>query len=189
MASIGTGHPRHGLSARGAIWILSLAWLIGFASGSPGAEPSRRRRDGGHNSSLDSRLARVLSRAGFTGRIEASLERKLGRSIDHKLARLGNALFFDKQLSLHRDNACAGCHSPTNGFGDTQSIAIGIQNNNLVGPNRSGPRNQRRTPMVLNNAFYPKLMWNGRFRSLSDDPFDNSDGFELGAACLAAILA
>jgi cytochrome c peroxidase len=94
------------------------------------------------------------------------------------LARLGNALFFDKQLSLHRDNAYAGCHSPTNGFGDTQS-AIGIRNNNLVGPNRSGPRNQRRTPMVQNNAFAPKLMWNGRFRGLSGDPFDSSDGLEF----------
>ena len=65
--------------------------------------------------------------------------------------------------SLHRDNTCAGCHSPTNGFGDTQSIAIGVDNNGLVGPNRTGPRNQRRSPIVINTAFYPKLMWNGRF--------------------------
>ncbi len=27
----------------------------------------------------------------------------------------------------------------------------------------SGPRNQRRSPLVINTAFYPKLMWNGRF--------------------------
>jgi len=56
-------------------------------------------------------------------------------------------------------------------------MAIGIDNNNLVGPNRKGPRNMRRTPMVLNNAFYPRLMWNSRFIALSDNPFDNSDGF------------
>ena len=31
--------------------------------------------------------------------------------------------------------------------------------------------------MVLNSAFYPNLMWNGRFRSHSGDPFDNSQGF------------
>jgi cytochrome c peroxidase len=31
--------------------------------------------------------------------------------------------------------------------------------------------------MVLNNAFFPALMWNSRFRSLSGDPFDNSAGF------------
>ncbi|HKC87755.1 MAG TPA: cytochrome c peroxidase, partial [Blastocatellia bacterium] len=42
---------------------------------------------------------------------------------------------------------------------------------------RAGPRNQRRTPMVANTAFFPNLMWNSRFASLSNDPFDNSDGF------------
>jgi cytochrome c peroxidase len=30
--------------------------------------------------------------------------------------------------------------------------------------------------MVLNAAFFPTLMWNSRFRSLSGDPFDNSAG-------------
>src|SRR4029453_18557597 len=78
---------------------------------------------------------------------------------------------------LHSDNTCGGCHSPSRGFGDTQSIAMGIQNNNLVGPNRSGPRNQRRTPTVANTAFYPNLMWNGRFSAPSGDPYDNSQGF------------
>src|SRR5262249_45759452 len=52
-----------------------------------------------------------------------------------------------------------------------------IQNNNLVGPHRQGPRNQRRTPMILDAAFYPALMWNGRFFSASGDPFDNAIGF------------
>jgi cytochrome c peroxidase len=31
----------------------------------------------------------------------------------------------------------------------------------------------------VNSAFYPKLMWNGRFASLSGDPFDNSAGFSF----------
>ena len=126
---------------------------------------------------LDEHLAEVLEQAGFTGRIESTLEQRLGRKIDPDLADLGRQLFFDKITGLHSDNTCAGCHSPTNGFGDTQSIAIGVQNNNRVGPRRAGPRNQRRTPMVINNAFYPKLMWNGRFSSLSGNPFDNSQGF------------
>jgi cytochrome c peroxidase len=80
---------------------------------------------------------------------------------------------------LNNDNNCSGCHSPTNGFGDTQSIAIGIDNNGIVGPDRAGPRNQRRTPMVINTAFFPNLMWNSRFTALSHDPFDNSAGFEF----------
>ena len=101
--------------------------------------------------------------------------------MDPALAQLGNALFFDPILALHGDNACAGCHSPANGFGDSQSIAIGVQGNRVVGPGRGGPRNRRRSPMVLNSAFYPKLMWNGRFHSLSGDPFDNSMGFVFPA--------
>ena len=33
--------------------------------------------------------------------------------------------------------------------------------------------------MVLNTAFYPSLMWNDRFASLSGDPFDPSAGFQF----------
>jgi cytochrome c peroxidase len=126
---------------------------------------------------LDAALRAVLANAGFTGRVESMLESRLGRPVDRRLANLGRLLFFDKIGALRSDNACAGCHSPTAGFGDTQSIAIGIQNNNRVGPNRSGPRNQRRTPSVVNTAFFPNLMWDGRFAAPSDDPFDNSLGF------------
>src|SRR5579872_5104614 len=118
---------------------------------------------------LDDQLAAALSNAGFTGTTGLGIEARLGRPIDPKLANLGRLLFFDKIPSLHDDNACAGCHSPGNGFGDTQSIAIGVQNNNLVGPNRHGPRNQRRTPMVSNAAFFPGLMWNERFFAASGD--------------------
>jgi cytochrome c peroxidase len=126
---------------------------------------------------FDDQLAAALRGAGFTGRVGSSIEARLGRTIDTELANLGCLLFFDKIPSLHDDNACAGCHSPTNGFGDTQSIAIGIQSNELVGANRHGPRNQRRTPMAANTAFFPALMWNERFFSASGDPFDNSRGF------------
>ena len=126
---------------------------------------------------LDRDLETVLRRFGFTGRIEATLERKLGRRLNRQLADLGRLLWFDTITGLNNDNTCAGCHSPTNGFGDTQSIAIGIDNNGVVGPHRTGPRNMRRTPMVLNTAFYPRLMWNSRFVALSGNPFDNHAGF------------
>src|SRR4026208_1450354 len=131
------------------------------------------------NDSLDQQLEAVLLGAGFTGRIEATLEAGLGRRLDKKLADVGRLLWFDTITGLNNDNTCAGCHSPTHGFGDNQSIAIGIDNNGIVGPDRAGPRNQRRTPMALNTAFYPNLMWNSRFASLSEDPFDNSGGFKF----------
>jgi len=159
------------LTAGTLIWASSLAIVIAA--------------DGG--SDLDAKLTRILRQHDFTGRIHSSFEDRLGRRIDHNLANLGRLLWFDTAHSLHRDNTCAGCHSPSNGFGDTQSIAIGVDNNGLVGPNRAGPRNQRRSPLVLNAALYPKLMWNGRFfanpapgKTLGD-PFSNMFGFTFPA--------
>jgi cytochrome c peroxidase len=130
---------------------------------------------------LDERLSAELQRAGFTGRIESTLESRLKRRVNPRLADLGRLLFFDTAGGLHDDNTCAGCHAPAAGMGDTQSIAIGVQNNGIVGPRRAGPRNQRRSPMVINTAFYPSLMWNGRFFAPSRDPFSNALGFTFPA--------
>ena len=131
------------------------------------------------NDNMDRQLTRSLRAHGFTGRIESTLEEKLGRKVDKRLAAVGRSLFHDTIVGLNNDNSCSGCHSATAGFGDTQSIAIGVDNNFIVGPDRSGPRNQRRTPMAANTAFFPNLMWNSRFASLSNDPFDNSAGFKF----------
>jgi cytochrome c peroxidase len=130
-------------------------------------------------SSLDNELQAVLREAGFTGRIESTLEQRLGRRLDVQLANLGRNLWFDTITGLNDDNTCAGCHSPTAGFGDTQSISIGIDSNQMVGPHRRGPRNMRRAPMVINTVFFPRLMWNSRFSALSGDPFNNRLGFEF----------
>ena len=128
---------------------------------------------------LDGQVRAALRTAGFTGTIQAQFLPALGRALNPKLVDLGRLLWFDKLGGLHDDNTCGGCHSPSRGFGDTQSIAIGIQNNNLVGPNRKGPRNQRRTPFAANTPLYPNMMWNGRFAAISGDPFDNSLGFQF----------
>jgi cytochrome c peroxidase len=130
---------------------------------------------------LDAELRGYLARLGFTGRVASTLESRMGRRIDHQLADIGRLLWFDPIQGLNDDNSCAGCHSPTHGFGDTQPIAIGIDNNGIVGPGRTGPRNQRRSPMVINTAFYPTLMWNSRFNAPSGDPFDSSQGFVFPA--------
>jgi cytochrome c peroxidase len=124
-------------------------------------------------------LPDLLKRAGFTGGIEATLQQKMKRLLDPKKVDLGRLVFFDRGLSLHGTNSCAGCHSPTRAFGDTQPIAIGIGNNNMVGPSRTGARNQRRAPMLVNVGFLPSLMWNRRFSSLANDPFDASMGFRF----------
>ncbi len=128
---------------------------------------------------LDRQLIKKLQQAGFTGRVESTLITRLGRPVNKKLANVGRLLFFDNILGLHTDNACAGCHSPAFSFGDSQSVAIGVDNNGIVGPHRKGPRNERKAPPITNTAFYPRLMLNGRFIARSGDPFDNSKGFEF----------
>lgn len=125
----------------------------------------------------DAKLLARLRELGFTGSIATTLEHRLGRKVDPQLADLGRVLWFDTIGGLNGDNTCGGCHSPTHGFGDTQSIAIGIENNGIVGPHRAGPRNQRRTPMAINTPFFPRLMWNSRFEALSGDPFKSDRGF------------
>jgi cytochrome c peroxidase len=162
------------------LWIVAVVLLLCMSSGPVVTVIHAAVSDDGNQ---DSELAAVLANAGFTGNIEQifhqRLEANLGRPINENLANLGRLLWSDKLHSLHHDNTCGGCHSPTNGFGDSQPMAIGVQNNNLVGPDRAGPRNQRRSPLVVNTALYPAMMWNGRFNSLSGDPFDNSLGFRF----------
>jgi cytochrome c peroxidase len=193
------------LAPAAVVWLGALGWVT-FAPGAPavvsaapgdvgdhpaGHDDDRRggqgndrdddrgggRGNGHQDDDLDAQLAAVLSRARFTGRIESTLEARLGRRVDARLADVGRLLWFDTAHSLGQDNTCAGCHSPTNGFGDSQGIAIGVQNNGIVGPRRSGPRNQRRSPLAINTAFFPALMWNGRFHAVSGDPFDGGLGF------------
>src|SRR3954454_11922856 len=112
-----------------------------------------RALGGSHDRSLDAQLTQRLQQLSFTGRIASSLTARLGRPLDTQLANVGRLLWFDTITGLNGDNTCAGCHSPTNGFGDSQPISIGIDNNGIVGPDRAGPRNMRRAPMVLNTAF------------------------------------
>lgn len=151
---------------RGPMGMAGLVLAATFLSSANAAQVDR----------LQDELARVLREAGFTGRVQQSLEPRLGRRLDPKLVNLGRSIFFDNIMGLHRDNSCAGCHSPAFGFGDSQSIAIGTDNNGIVGPDRTGPRNQRRAPLAINTVFSHSLMLNLRFVSNSGDPFDLSLG-------------
>jgi cytochrome c peroxidase len=164
MSQWGVNHMKAGVAA------ILVAAIVGGLPSALCADSSK---------ALDDELTGVLRTYGFTGQIESMFREKLGRPIDQKRANLGRLLWFDIITGLNDDNTCGGCHSPTNGFGDTQPMAIGIDNNLLVGSHRTGPRNQRRTPLAVNTALYPNLMWNSRFAALSGDPFDNSAGFQF----------
>lgn len=53
-----------------------------------------RADDNGGDAQLDAALKLVLDQKGFTGRIEETLESRLGRPINPQLADLGRLLFF-----------------------------------------------------------------------------------------------
>ena len=167
--------PAMRLRSAGGLLAMGLIALAAHLMAAPQAVDTPHTRAPAR--ALDVKLADVLQDAGFTGTIESALERRLERRINPRLADLGRLLWFDTLHSLRHDNTCGGCHSPTNGFGDSQGMAIGVQNNRIVGPDRTGPRNQRRSPLVVNAAFLSTLMWNGRFSAGSGDPFDNSGAF------------
>lgn len=153
--------------------------IVGHATNNFTQTAANLRSDASFDSELDDTLSELLKKAGFTGKMQSSLVKRLGRPINGPLADLGQLLWFDSITSLGNDNSCSGCHSPLAGFGDTQSIAIGVENNGIVGPDRAGPRNQRRTPQAINSAFFPSLMWNARFSAISHNPFDLSEGVRV----------
>jgi cytochrome c peroxidase len=168
-----------GVSAVPLVFAIVMTWQVQTLPGVTATVAAA----GPHDGSLDRALRAKLASHGFTGNIEHTFKKRLkaslGRPIDPQLAELGRLLWFDNLHSNGRDNTCGGCHSPTNGMGDSQPMAIGAQSNLTVGPGRSGPRNQRRAPTVVNNALFPRLMWNNRFEALSGDPFDGSLGFRF----------
>jgi len=72
---------------------------------------------------------------------------------------LGRRLFFDANLSLTRDVACASCHDVPGGTGvDGRRTSKGIR----------GQIGGRNAPTVWNAAFQAVLFWDGRAASLED---------------------
>ena len=74
---------------------------------------------------------------------------------------LGQRLFFDAMLSGSGRTACATCHNPDFAYGDPRPV--GISDNGQPG--------LRHAPSLLNVAFRPYLMWDGRFASLEEQAF------------------
>ena len=91
------GHNRIGLA------LLVVGWVALLGATVATADVADRR--------LNRELRSALTQAEFTGRVEASLERRLGRAINPRLAGVGRMLWFDPITGLNNDNSCAGCHS------------------------------------------------------------------------------
>jgi cytochrome c peroxidase len=69
---------------------------------------------------------------------------------------LGEALFFDPNLSSCGTVACATCHLPEMGFSDGERISTGC----------SGASGRRNSNTIYNTTFLSHLFWDGRVQSL-----------------------
>jgi cytochrome c peroxidase len=81
---------------------------------------------------------------------------------------LGRALFFDPRLSAKGVMSCATCHNPALGWTDGRPTAVG-HDMKILG---------RATPTIVNAAFNPLQMWDGRKVSLEAQalgPFESRD--------------
>lgn len=86
---------------------------------------------------------------------------------------LGKLLFHDKNLSADGAVSCSSCHDPNRFFSVPDSVSQGVY----------GRRTFRNAPSLLNVAFFPELMWDGRVVGLEAQaiyPITGKD--EMGAS-------
>jgi len=69
---------------------------------------------------------------------------------------LGEALFFDPNLSRCGTLACASCHQPEHGFASPYQVSPGCD----------GMRGRRRAPTLYNVAYQGHYFWDGRVQAL-----------------------
>lgn len=85
---------------------------------------------------------------------------------------LGKALFFDPRLSGTGSRSCATCHNPGLGWSDGQKTALGVRDQFLG----------RATPGLVNVAYNPVQLWDGRSKSLEDQvlmPIESRDEMNM----------
>jgi cytochrome c peroxidase len=80
---------------------------------------------------------------------------------------LGQALFFEKELSGNRDVSCATCHDPALGLSDGLPLAVGTGGSGAGRQRRPGEGRQfvpRNTPDLSNRGLpeWTTLFWDGR---------------------------
>jgi cytochrome c peroxidase len=72
--------------------------------------------------------------------------------------KLGEALFFDPNLSACGTIACASCHIPEKGFSDEQQISDGC----------GGATGRRNSNTVYNTSYSSHMFWDGRVQTLEE---------------------
>lgn len=107
----------------------------------------------------------------------------------HQVA-LGQALFFDKELSGNRDISCATCHHPTLAGTDNRSLSVGTGGHGLGESRQLGEHRQlvpRNAPELFNRGApdWETMFWDGRVATAVY--FDSPAGDDLPAGLDSAL--
>ncbi len=81
-----------------------------------------------------------------------------GNPLTPAKVRLGEKLFFETGLSVDGTISCASCHKPEHFFADESSLSSGV----------GSQLGERNAVSVLNAAYAPHLLWDGRSVTLED---------------------
>jgi cytochrome c peroxidase len=112
---------------------------------------------GGQDPAQQSNSLRAKIRSDF-GTELPSLPVPVNNPQTREKTKLGEALFFDPNLSSCGMIACASCHVPELGFSDGQQISDGC----------GGATGRRNSNTVYNTAYASHLFWDGRVQSLEE---------------------
>ncbi|MDD9974354.1 MAG: cytochrome-c peroxidase [Candidatus Poribacteria bacterium] len=96
--------------------------------------------------------------------------------------RLGQHLFFDKQLSRDESISCATCHDPTQAFSNGARFAQGV----------AGAIGNRNVPSIVNRLFGQTQFWDGRSETLESqalEPLFNPDEMAMNEKLLLQRLS
>lgn len=117
------------------------------------------------NPQIEQNLRNVIAQKQITGLSTASLP-----LLNQSQVELGRLLFFDKILSGKQDVACATCHHPTENFGDSLNLSVGVDgvgaaSMGSVGPGRNHPQRvfvPRNAQPVFATHLQPAMFWDKR---------------------------
>lgn len=157
--------------------------LLGLLFGVVGPRDAPAEKPG---ESLDQRLHVAIKLSGIT-------PFDPGPAVDANLVRLGQMLFFDKELSGNRDIACATCHHPSFETGDALSLSIGTGGTDLGIFRTRGdgrPFIPRNSPELFNRGMneWTSMFWDSRIEELEDGTLVTPAGDVLPEG-LANVLA
>lgn len=128
----------------------------------------------GCTGTLDEQLRDALAEQGV-----GPLDR--GDRQDEDLVALGEALFYDKELSGNRDISCGTCHRPANRTTDGRSLSIGTGGTGIGQARQlgTGLLTLRHAPELFDRGAddWDSLFWDGRLQQ--GEPWPVPDGVEL----------